>query len=241
MLKPQGYTDLNMKRGFTLIELSVVLVIIGVLIGGILVGQSMVSSVKGQKLVSQLGQYETAFKTFKTVYEFFPGDSKAFLPQGDEDDVLYFGGGCNGIYAKVESFQSWSHLSQAKMLDTTYIGYRPGWCSGPHNNDIADSSLNGVTHPFVEISGKNAKSKGYNKVPILSYLNPGDPLLFRLGDIDPETVLLLETKLNYTNGSTRGINNFNGKGQCASVITPNIVPCTSSQALNGGVYFQIPR
>jgi len=65
-----------MKNGFTLVELSIVLVIIGLLIGGILVGQSLIDSAKLQSFVRQMQQYDAALLTFYTKYKSIPGDSR---------------------------------------------------------------------------------------------------------------------------------------------------------------------
>ena len=75
-----------MKKGFTLVELSIVLVIIGLLIGGILVAQSMISTAKIVGVAGQLQQFEAGTMAFKAKYQALPGDSKLF--GGDEDGVI---------------------------------------------------------------------------------------------------------------------------------------------------------
>ena len=65
----------NNRNGFTLVELSIVLVIIGLLIGGILVAQSMIRTVKIQSTVRQLAQFDAAVNNFITKYNYLPGDT----------------------------------------------------------------------------------------------------------------------------------------------------------------------
>lgn len=75
----EGFYDfriiLFMKRGFTLVELSIVLVIIGLLIGGILSAQSMLSTARVQSFVRQIQQFDAAVLNFKTKYNGLPGDT----------------------------------------------------------------------------------------------------------------------------------------------------------------------
>jgi prepilin-type N-terminal cleavage/methylation domain-containing protein len=63
-----------MKKGFTLVELSIVLVIIGLLIGGILVGQSLISAAKIRGQITQIQQFDIAVSGFRTKFSGMPGD-----------------------------------------------------------------------------------------------------------------------------------------------------------------------
>ena len=62
------------QQGFTLIELSIVLVIIGLIVGGILTGQDMIKAAQIRAQVTQLERYNTAVNTFRSKYNGLPGD-----------------------------------------------------------------------------------------------------------------------------------------------------------------------
>ena len=64
----------GIKAGFTLVELSIVLVIIGLIIGGVMTGQDLIKSAQIRQQISQFEQIETAINTFKTKYNCLPGD-----------------------------------------------------------------------------------------------------------------------------------------------------------------------
>ena len=79
-----------MRRGFTLVELSIVLVIIGLLIGGILVAQSLVETSKINKVVGQIQQFDIGVRVFKDKFNGLPGDIKFddSAPFGDGDGII---------------------------------------------------------------------------------------------------------------------------------------------------------
>jgi prepilin-type N-terminal cleavage/methylation domain-containing protein len=66
-----------LKAGFTLIEMSVVLIIVGLIVGGILVGQDMIKAAEIRATITQIEKFQTATNTFRGKFGFLPGDINA--------------------------------------------------------------------------------------------------------------------------------------------------------------------
>ena len=66
------------RNGFTLIELSIVLVIIGLIVGGVLVGRDLINAASIRSTVSQVEKFYQAVNTFYGKYGYLPGD----IPNG---------------------------------------------------------------------------------------------------------------------------------------------------------------
>ncbi len=62
------------RHGFTLIEISIVLVIIGLIVGGILVGRDLIRLAELRADISAVNKFDAAANTFRLKYNCIPGD-----------------------------------------------------------------------------------------------------------------------------------------------------------------------
>ncbi len=133
-----------MKRtqtGFTLVEIAVVLVIIGLLLGGVLKGQELINSAKVKSLINDFRSVSTMIYAYQDRFRFFPGDdpkavdhvgtgSLATTPaSGDVRGNGRIGGAWDSSTQTDESYLVWLHLRRANLTtgstDVTSADYPP--------------------------------------------------------------------------------------------------------------------
>ena len=129
--------------GFSLVELAVVLVVIGLIVGGVAVGQSLIKAAEVRSIQRDLQRYQTATHTFYERYTAMPGDmanATSYWGAADAGDGLGVdctavssttattcnGSGDNKIGEAAgyyyEMFRYWQHLANAQMVEGTYTG-----------------------------------------------------------------------------------------------------------------------
>jgi len=110
------------SRGFTLVEIAIVLVIIALLLGGILKGQELISGAKIRNLASDLTAISAASYAYQERFKVLPGDDSgasarwgAGVPDGDRGGTI---GGefCADPGGSAESVYFWRHLRLAGFL-----------------------------------------------------------------------------------------------------------------------------
>ncbi len=67
----------NREQGFTLVEIAVVLVIIGLLLGGVLKGQELINSAKVKSIIGEFRNVSTYVYAYQDRFRAMPGDDPA--------------------------------------------------------------------------------------------------------------------------------------------------------------------
>lgn len=88
-------TAMNKQKGFTLVEIAIVLVIIGLLLGGVLKGQELINGAKIKNLYNLKDQMATAYLNYYDRYNAFPGDDN--LAQSNLNTTSTANGNGNGL------------------------------------------------------------------------------------------------------------------------------------------------
>jgi prepilin-type N-terminal cleavage/methylation domain-containing protein len=126
MLHTNNSISARRQSGFTLIEIAIVLVIIGLLLGGVLKGQELITTARVHALNNSVDGITAAWFSFQDRYRAFPGDylnaqSTVNLPGapagGDGNGLVGDAGGAN---APNERGAVWIHLEAAGYLTGGY-------------------------------------------------------------------------------------------------------------------------
>src|SRR5256885_10787896 len=111
------------RQGFTLVEIAIVLVIIGLLLGGILKGQEMITQAKIKNVIADFSGVSAAYHGYQDRYRAIPGDDPNAAGRWTVPSVATSGSG-NGVVAGLynsalatdESRLWWDHLRRAGFV-----------------------------------------------------------------------------------------------------------------------------
>lgn len=150
-----------MKRnqsGFTLIEIAIVLVIIGLLLGGVLKGQELINSAKVKNLAGDFKNIPVFIYGYQDKFRALPGDDSAAInhvgatTNGDKNGVI--DGQWNDTATTSESVNFWQHVRLAGLAPgptaTTDPDYIPANAS---NGKVGIQSGSATTPPMNNAAG----------------------------------------------------------------------------------------
>jgi len=135
----------NLSKGFTLIEIAIVLVIIGLLLGGVLKGQELITGARVRNLISQQDGIKASFFGFQDRYRGLPGDYAA--ANINIAGVTITGDGNGRIEAPNtagthEEILVWNHLTAAGFLNGSYTMANSSVSApAPSNNPVNPYSV----------------------------------------------------------------------------------------------------
>ena len=159
-------------QGFTLIELSIVLVIIGLIVGGVLVGQDMIRASQIRATVGQVEKTNAAVNTFRSKYNGLPGDLTATTAAalglfaetggsagtaGHQDGNGLLEGGSTGATVGIgETIEFWRHLADANLIDGSYGVSDNSAIAAASGQATGDVTAIGQTLPPAKLGGNNS-------------------------------------------------------------------------------------
>ncbi len=110
--------NINKQKGFTLVEIAIVLVIIGLLLGGILKGQELISSARVRNLADQNSGIQAAYYGFIDRYRAVPGDMTAAAAIPAFGVTVNTGGDGTGQLDNdlTEATALWEQLSRSNFI-----------------------------------------------------------------------------------------------------------------------------
>ncbi|WP_025871619.1 prepilin-type N-terminal cleavage/methylation domain-containing protein [Methylobacillus glycogenes] len=141
------------SSGFTLIELAIVLVIIGLLLGGVLKGQELINSAKVKNLAADFKNVQVYVYAYQDKYRALPGDDGAadthlglaaeVVRPGNSNGVI--NGAWNSTELNAESVRFWQHVRLA--------GFAPGQTVAAAAADLYQMNSEGGRIGIQSVSG----------------------------------------------------------------------------------------
>jgi prepilin-type N-terminal cleavage/methylation domain-containing protein len=200
----QRIRAMRIQNGFTLIEIAIVLVIIGLLLGGILKGQELITSARVRNLISQQDGVKAAYFGFLDRYRALPGDydqatvniagisSANCTGNGNGNGRIENNAGGTGVTA-TEQILAWEHLSKA------------GFINGSYTCNPAESTATTPNNPYaqrLQLEWDNSYADPASTVPARHNLKTG-------AQIPSDILAEVDRKIDDGN-ATGGVFRFSG-------------------------------
>ncbi len=165
MLKKCTVKDKNRQSGFTLVELAIVFIILGLFIAGVIKGAELIENARATSISAQIKTYQSAITSFRDTYGALPGDMRDATQRingcdatnnctnGDGNQMIGIAGRYNQVILNTvtddETLLFWKHLVLANLISGVSPDARSTFVSCAPNC----SPEFGATHPRTPFGG----------------------------------------------------------------------------------------
>jgi prepilin-type N-terminal cleavage/methylation domain-containing protein len=214
------------QKGFTLVEIAIVLVIIGLLLGGILKGQEMITQAKIKNVIADFSGVSAAYHGYQDRYRAIPGDDPcAGTPtaacsaasarwagaSGSGNGNGQVAGAYNSTTATDESRMWWEHLRLAGFVAGT-----------------------GTQQPFNAVTGMLGVQTGNAASPVGAALGGFTGLIICSANLPDKIAIAVDTQMDDGVPSTGTVRGFLQTAPNPAV--PNGTPETAYAETGTNVY-----
>lgn len=211
------------ERGFSILELALVLLVIGLMFGGIVTGRELIVSARARSLINQQEELRMAFFSFQDRFQFPPGDYSDAIRNigatrnGDGDGRIE--GAREG---GTENILAWEHLSRGRFIGDRYT-YS---ASAPYDEAIPRNPFG----PHLDIAFDSWYASPAETVPKIHNIKTGN-------GIPAEILAEVDLKIDDNNALTGKFlfSNFAASG-APPVALGDGPACVSNSAANRGAW-----
>lgn len=163
------------RAGFTLVELAIVVMIISLVLGGVVVGHSLIRNSQLQSIAGEYQKYVQAIGQFHQKYRALPGDihNASTIWAGAYD------GDGNGYIAEDhdEHLNAWIHLARSELIEKNF-----------NNSESTSLRIPGINVPTSQLDGAGW---GLIYVSYDDAITAGEPIVYLGADAPPNHTLWL--------------------------------------------------
>jgi prepilin-type N-terminal cleavage/methylation domain-containing protein len=205
----------NAEKAFTLVEISIVLVIIGLIIGGVLTGQQIIENARITNAVNAIQAYEAAFQSYSQNYGVLPGDDPSATHRfSGSSNVPAANGDGNGIVSG--TFDSSTATDESRLI----------WADLRAAELVKNQVTSGTTavqppNPWGGIYGFQNGAFGIFTTPVLC-----------LNDVPTDAAQMLDTRLDDGNSDSGSVQ----ASSTSATASPDASSATSSGYVAGKTY-----
>lgn len=220
-------------RGFTLIEVSIVIVVIGLLVSGVLVGRDLIRVAELRATISQIEKLNTAVSTFRLKYNCLPGDCDHATAVGLDTGCFP---NCDGNGDGIIDFVNAPSCNQDEMIRFFYHLNNSNLIANPGSGVFPKTKFsNGYISMAIQFIYGGAGACGPNldgHADLILQASTTDPVTFRNAPLfSPVDAFYMDTKMD-DGAPYSGV--FTGSGEDQGGLSGVVLPYSTSEGAAGG-------